>query len=162
VKLTKQELLKLSVSIMHIGLLLDLGGAAVFYLGGQLLRSEELASQSASESLTMLGYGLIAVSAAEIFTAVMLRKKWVHSDSPYFRTITKRAVFYRQFKLLFTVLFLITLTPAVYGFLYYILGGTETVFILLIVATMIGYMLIRVKPNDLEKSIGSLDLEDPD
>lgn len=161
-ELTRQELLKLSVSTMKIGLLIDLGGAAVFYIIGQLLRNEHVITSSSSDSLEVLGYGLIAVSVAEIFTAVVLRRKWVRSGSPYLRTIVKRTLLYRQLKLLFAVLFLIALTPALYGFLYFILGGTETVFVLLVVATMIGYMLIRVRPNDLERSIGSMDLENPE
>ncbi|MBU1320682.1 MAG: hypothetical protein KKG33_03055 [candidate division Zixibacteria bacterium] len=161
-QLTRQEILKLSVSVMYIGLLVDLGGAALFYLVGQFLRSQGIITLVPAESLDMLGYGLLAVSAAEIATIVVLKRRWISARSPQLRSIRKREVFYRQLKLMFATLFLVTLTPALYGFLYFVLGGTETLFILLIVATMIGYMLIRVRPNDLQKSIGSIELEDPE
>ncbi len=160
-KLTRQEILKLSVSLMHLGLLIDLVGAALFFLAGQLMRRWEVVGAVEAESLRMLGYTLLAVSALEIVMVFVLRRRWINSRSNQLRAIRDRQVLGRQLRLMFAMLYLVALTPALYGFLYYILGGSEGMFVMMLVATLIGYMVIRVRPDDIENAIGDFDFKDP-
>ncbi len=160
-KLTEQEILKLAVSVMYLGLFIDLIGAAVLFAAGQIIRKYELVTPVEPEGLTVLGYSLIAVGIIEILMVVILRRRWISSKSPQLRTIKKRDVFYRHLRILFVILFLITLTPSLYGFLYFILGGTEENFMILVAITLIGYMLTRMRPTSLEEAVGDVELEDP-
>jgi len=160
-KLTNQEILKLAVSIMYRGLYIDLIGAAFFFVVGQLVRSSGLVTPVQQEPLKLLGYSLLAVSAIEILMVVILRRKWITAGSPQLRLIRKRDAFYRHLKLLFVILFLVALTPSLYGFLFFILGGTEEIFMIMLAMTLVGYMLVRIRPDDLEKAVGECDLEDP-
>jgi hypothetical protein len=159
-KLTRQEILKTAVSIMYRGLLIDLVGAAVFFVAGHLVRRSEIIAPVEPEPLKLLGYGLIAVSAVEILMVVILKRKWLSKDSPQLRAIRRRRPFLRQIKLLFVILYLVALTPSLYGFLYFILGGAEELFVIMVAITLVGYMLTRARPNDLEKIVGEFDLED--
>ena|GEM_PF-2683688 len=160
-KLTKQEILKLAVSIMYRGLFIDLIGAALFFVVGQLVRRSELLTPVEPEPLVLLGYSLVAVSAIEIFMIVVLKKRWITRDSPSLRAIRNRDTFYRHLKLLFMILYIVALTPSLYGFLFFILGGSEDIFMIMLAITLVGYMLVRIRPDDLEKAIGDFDLEDP-
>jgi hypothetical protein len=160
-KLTRQEILKLSVALMHLGLLIDLVGAALFFLLGQLVRRWEIVGAVDAEPLRMLGYTLLAVSASEIVMVFILRRRWINSRSNQLRAIRDRQVLGRQLKLMFAMLYLVALTPALYGFLYYILGGSERMFVIMLVTTLLGYMVIRVRPDDIEDAIGDFDFEDP-
>jgi hypothetical protein len=160
-KLTKQEILKLAVSVMYLGLFIDLIGAAVLFVAGQIVRKYELVTPVEPEGLTVLGYSLIGVGIIEILMIVILKKRWISSKSPQLNAIKKRDAFYRHLRLLFIILFLIALTPALYGFLYFILGGTEENFMILLAITLIGYMLTRMRPNVLEEAVGDIELEDP-
>lgn len=160
-KLTKQEILKLAVAIMYRGLLIDLAGAIFFFVAGQLVRSSGLVTPVKPEPLNLLGYGLVAVSAVEILLIALLKRKWVTSGSPQLRMMKNRTVLYRQLKLLFVILYFVALTPSLYGFLYYILGGREEMFVIMLALTLVGYMLTRIRPDDLEKAVGDIELEDP-
>lgn len=161
-KLTRQEILKLAVSTMYIGLLIDLIGPGVFYVAGQLIRGSNIVSAVKQEPLQMLGYMLLFVSAAEIALVVVLRRRWINAKSPQLRLARQRPVFYRQLKIMFIILYLIALTPSVYGFLYFILGGKESFFVLMLVISLIGYMLIKMKPDAMEEALGDIELEDVD
>ncbi len=160
-KLTRQEILKLAVSIMYRGLCIDLIGAAFFFVVGQLVRSSELLTPVEPEALSLLGYSLVAVSAIEIFMVVILKKKWINKESPSLRLIKNRNAFYRHLRLLFMILYIVALTPSLYGFLFFILGGSEDIFMVMLAITLVGYMLVRIRLDDLEKAIGNFDLEDP-
>jgi hypothetical protein len=160
-KLTKQEILKLAVSIMYFGLFIDLIGAAVLFAAGQLVRRYELVTPVEPEGLAVLGYSLIAVGVIEILMVVILKKRWISDKSPQLRSIRKRDVFYKHLRILFVILYLIALTPSLYGFLYFILGGTEENFMILLAITLVGYMLTRMRPNNLEEALADIELEDP-
>jgi hypothetical protein len=162
VKLTKQEILKLSVAIMYLGLLINLAGGAVFYTLGRIVKRAEIVTPVEAGPLQTLGYALMAVSVMEVAIAVVLKRKWISSKSPQLSPIRKRVAFHRQVKILFAILFVLALSPSLYGFLFYILGGDERLFVLMVVCTLIGYMLIRVRPDSLEKAVGDLELEDVD
>jgi len=161
-KLTRQEILKLAVSTMYIGLLIDLIGPGVFYVAGQLIRGSNIVSAVEPEPLQMLGYMLLFVSAAEIALVVVLRRRWINAKSSQLRLARQRPVFYRQLKIMFIILYLIALTPSVYGFLYFILGGKESFFVLMLVISLIGYMLIKMKPDAMEETLRDIELEDVD
>lgn len=160
-KLTKQEILKLAVSVMYLGLFIDLIGAAVLFVSGQLVRKYELVTPVEPEGLTFLGYSLIAVGIIEVLMVVILKRRWISSKSSQLRTIKTRDVFYRHLRMLFIILYLIALTPSLYGFLYFILGGTEENFMILLAITLVGYMLTRMRPTSLEEAVGDIELEDP-
>lgn len=160
-QLTRQEILKLTVSLMNLGLMIDLVGAALLFVIGNLIRKLELIVPVDPGRLNLLIYSLIGVSVIELVLVVVLRKRWICAESPQLRAIKKREVLARHLKLLFSILYLVSLTPALYGFLYFILGGADEFFVILLAITMIGYMLIRVRPDDLEKALEKVDLEDP-
>lgn len=160
-KLTRQEIAKLAVSTMNLGLLIDLAGAALLFVIAQFLRNQGIVEAVRSEKLNYLGYGLLFVGAVEILLVFVLRRRWISPESEQFAAIKKRPTFYKHFKLSFVILYFIALTPSIYGFLFYLLGGQENLFVFMLVETLIGYMAIRIRPDGLEKAIGMYDLEDP-
>ncbi len=160
-KLTRQEIVKLAVSTMNLGLLIDLAGAALLFMIAQFLRSQGVVEPVTSDKLDYLGYGLLFVGAVEIVLVFVLRRRWISAESQQLAAIAKRSNFYKHFKLSFVILYFIALTPSIYGFLFYILGGRENLFVFMLVETLVGYMAIRIRPDALEKAIGNFDLEDP-
>ena len=160
-KLTRQEILKLSVSLMHLGLLIDLMGVALFFLAGQLLHRWGIIAVVEVESLRILGYALLVMTVSEVGMVFILRRKWINSKSTQLRSIHDRQLLVKQLKLMFTMLYLVALSPALYGFLYYILGGSENMFVLMLAGTLVGYMVIRVKPDDIANAVGDFEFEDP-
>ncbi len=160
-KLTRQEILKLAATIMYWGLLIDLVGAALLFVLGHQVRDTGLISRVPAENLRILGYSLIALSGLEIVVVVILKRRWVCKDSAPLATIRRRDVLARQLRLLFIILYLVAFTPSLYGFLYFILGGTEQLFVTMLAITLVGYMLTRIRPDSLEEVVGELDLEDP-
>jgi hypothetical protein len=153
--------MKLAVSLMNMGLMIDLVGAAILFALGHFIRHASGVDAIEPDSVQILGYTLLAASAAELVLVFVLRRRWVNGRSPQLRALTNRESLHRQLRIMFLILFLVALSPSVYGFLYFIMGGSESIFVLMLASTLLGYMLVRMRPDDLESALEDVDVEDP-
>jgi len=156
-KLTEQEYLRMSVSLMNLGLLIDLVGAGVLFVAGQFLRSQGVVQPVESSAIETLGYALLAVSICELIVLFRLKSRWMKPSGYTKEALRDRNKFHAQLKVVFSIMYLIALSPAIYGFLYYVLGGSESLFMIFLVLTLGGYMLTRVRPSHLERAFGEID-----
>jgi len=158
-RMTQQDFLRLSVSLMNLGLIIDLVGAGILFVAGQILRSQGIVEPVDSEAIGTLGYVLLAISAAELLVLLRLKSRYTKPSGYPLERRNDRGNFEGQLRVVFSIMYLIALSPAIYGFLYYMLGGTESLFVIFIVITLVGYMIARVKPRDLERAFGEIDFE---
>lgn len=159
-KPTNYEISKLSMKILYTGLLIDVLGAVLVFFGGMYLVDNVLQKVTASEGLHIFGMALIAVSVAELVVIFVLKRNFFKPENlkrANHRTFKKFAA---QINIYFLILFNVAFAPAIYGFLYYYLGGTQDLFVLMVCFTVIGYMLIRPKPSFIEKLVEPFEFDE--
>ncbi len=148
------------MKILYIGLGICVGGTVAFYLGGLVLDQYGFISEVPAEDLRVLGYALLAVSAIELGVAYLLKRKWFRSDNPMFAGAKSFQQLRGQLLTLYIILYVVALSPAVYGFLFYILGGQQDLFTLMCCLSLLGYMMIRPRPDFIHKIVEPFDFED--
>jgi len=162
VKPSKYESSGLAMKILYIGLGICVGGTVVLYFGGLILDQYGFISEVPAGDLQTLGYALLAVSAVELGVVFLLKRKWFRAENPMFAG----AKSYRQLKgqilTLYIILYFIALSPSIYGFLFYILGGNKDLFTLICCLTLLGYMMVRPRPDFIHKLVEPFDFPDLD
>jgi hypothetical protein len=61
--------------------------------------------------------------------------------------------------ILYIILYFLALSPAIYGFLFFMLGGVQDMFVLMACITLIGYLLIRPRPVFIEELLEPFDFD---
>ena len=156
-KPSESEITSLALKLLYIGLGIDVAGAVILFFGGISLADRGLRGDVEIESLQILGYVLLAVAVIELLVVVVLKKKWLYAGSD----ILSRAKSYKQLSsqlvVLHIILYFVALSPAIYGFLYYMLGGDQQQFVLMACLTLIGYMMVRPRPQKIADLINGHD-----
>ena len=101
---------------------------------------------------------LLVVSFTELGVVWILKKKWLTNflsfpASPMVQTgaqLTARNP-EKSAVSLAVVIYSLCLTPSVYGFVYFLLGGSLNWFILFIAITLLGFLLFKPKEEELKK-----------
>ena len=151
------DLDQIHTKLLYLGLLLDVLVPAVLFSLGLFLRSQGVGARSV-EGLDVLLWILLAVSAGETLAIYLLKKKILFAQNmPKARG---QNVFLEQMLLRSAlILFSLSLSPAIYGFIYFLLGGTVERFVLFIAITLLCFLLFKPKLEEM-KSIQN-GLSDP-
>jgi hypothetical protein len=160
VKPSNYEISKLTMKILYLGLLINVGGATLLFFLGLLLEQKGLAGSVPIEQLQTLGYVLLAVSLLELIVIFVLKRKWLISTNSMFTGARSLKKISSQIKILYITLYFVALGPAIYGFLFFMLGGSMDLFVLMICITLMGYMLIRPKMSFIEKIMEPFEFDD--
>jgi hypothetical protein len=95
-----------------------------------------------AETLRILFWALLAVGVSELGAAVYLKKILLKPDMPELREREASAAV--SFVLSrYVVLFAVALSPAIYGFVYYLMGGTFQHFVLFGLISLVIYRIVR-------------------
>ena len=155
----KPDLDQIHTKLLNLGLLLDVAFTAVLFCVGLFLRSQGVGEKPV-EGLDVLLWVLLAVSAGEILTIYLMKRKFLFSRNVLRskkENISVEQIFFRSGLILFSL----SLSPAIYGFIYLLLGGIKERFVIFIGITLLCFLLFKPKLEEM-KSIkdGLSDLSD--
>jgi hypothetical protein len=155
----KPDLDQIHTKLLSLGLLLDVFIPAVLFCVGLLLRNQGVGVKPV-EGLDILLWVLLAVSAGEVLAIYLIKKKIL-----FVRNILKvkkenipmEQIFFRSGLILFSL----SLSPAIYGFIYFLLGGIKERFVIFIGITLLCFVLFKPKLEEMKYMKGDLsDLSD--
>ena len=151
------DLDKLHTKLLYLGLVLNFFAPVVLFSLGLFLRSQGVGARSI-EGLDVLLWILLAVSAGEVLAIYLLKKKILFAQN--MPKAWRQNVFLEQMLLRSAlILFSLSLSPAIYGFIYFLLGGMVERFVLFIAITLLCFLLFKPKLEEM-KSIQN-GLSDP-
>jgi hypothetical protein len=139
---------QMHTKLLNLGLLLDVFVPAVLFSLGLFLRSQGIGARS-SEGLDILLWVLLAVSAGEVLAIYLIKKKILFAQNmpkAKERSVSLKQMFLRSALILFSL----GLSPAIYGFIYFLLGGTVERFVLFIAITLLCFLLFKPKLEEMK------------
>jgi len=148
---------RIHTKLLNLGLFLDVFAPAVLFSLALFLRSQGIGTRS-FEGLDILLWALLAVSAGEVLAIYLIKKKFLFAQSMLKakeQGISPEQMFLRPAMILFSL----SLSPAIYGFIYFLLGGMVERFVLFIAITLLCFLLFKPKLEEM-KSIKN-GLSDP-
>lgn len=130
-------------------------GIPVLLLASALLlrsRFEFLSVPIASEeNIKLMGYVLIAVTAADIGAAFLLKRRLLAPAVVRVKVPPQMDGLEQKFADLFTPIFLIAAAPALYGLIFYFLGGDVDTYVLISVFCPVGFMALRPREAEVDR-----------
>ena len=152
-KADRYEISRFAMRILYTGLLIDVGGAVALFLIGLYLESQGYIQVAEAGSVDILGYVLLGVSAVELLIIIVLKKRWLNPASLGQTTVSTFKMLKGRIMTLYLILFFVALSPAIYGFLFYLLSGLQDMFTLMACLTLLGYLMVRPRPEFIEKLV---------
>jgi hypothetical protein len=142
------DLDRIHTKLLNLGLLLNVFVPAILFALGIFLRSRGVGTKPV-EGLNMLLWVLLTMSAAEILTIYLFKKKILFAQKvPQSKkeNISAERIFFTSGLILFSL----SLSPAIYGFIYFLLGGTEERFVIFIGITLLCFLLFKPKLEEMK------------
>ncbi len=142
------DLDQLHTKLLYLGLALDFLVPVVLFSSGLLLRTQGVGARSI-RGLDILLWILLAVSAGEVPVIYLIKKKVLFvSNMPKHREeeILPEHTLLRSALILFSS----CLSPAIFGFIYFLLGGTVEKFVLFIAITLFCFLLFKPKSEEMK------------
>ena len=142
------DLDKLHTKLLYLGLVLNFFAPAVLLSLGLFLRSQGIGVRPI-EGLDLLLWILLAVSAGEVLAIHLLKKKILSArNMPKVKDqgTSAQRVLVRSALILFSL----SLSPAIYGLVYFLLGGTVERFVLFIAITLFCFLLFKPKLEEMK------------
>lgn len=151
------DLDRIHTKLLNLGLLLDVFIPAILFSLALFLRSQGVGVKPV-EGLNILLWVLLAVSAGEVLTIYLIKKKILFARN-ILKTKKESVPVEQIFLTSGLILFSLSLSPAIYGFIYFLLGGIKERFVLFIGITLLCFLLFKPKLEEM-KSIKN-NLSDP-
>ncbi len=143
--------------LIYLGLLLNIVLPLILLGLGYFFRSSAFVEQQ-NFDLRFVLVILLAVSFAELGVIWILKRKWLGNflqvpALPAVQTVIQPpARSPQKFAFSFAiVIYSLCLTPSIYGFVYFLLGGNLNWFVLFIAITFLGFLLFKPKEEELKK-----------
>ena len=161
---------KIYLRILYLGILMDIFAPIVVFFFAILLR-ERLIHLKSIKELNLLFYVLLIISLLEIAAIFIFRKRFWE---PFIQSKAGQGLTLAQNKSGLNpqcsidqnlisfgmVIYALCFSPALYGLVYYILGGTWEHFAIFIAITFLSFQLFKPKPEELEKLTRDLKIEE--
>jgi hypothetical protein len=148
------DLDQIHTQLLNLGLLLDVAFPAVLFSLGLFLRSQGVGARSFKE-LDILLWVLLAVSAGEVLVIYLIKKRILFSSNILKverADISKERILFKSGLILFSL----SLSPAIYGFIYFLLGGMKERFVIFIGITLLCFLLFKPKLEEMKSMKNSL------
>ena len=139
---------QLHTKLLNLGLLLDVFVPAILFALGLFLRSQGVGAKPL-EGLNILLWVLLAVSAGEVLAIYVIKKKILYARNiPKVEKtgMSKERIFFTSGLILFSL----SLSPAIYGFIYFLLGGMKERFVIFIGITLLCFLLFKPKLEEMK------------
>jgi hypothetical protein len=156
-----ESLEKIHAKILKLGLAIDIFLPLVIFFLAVYFRDRLIHFQT-MKNFDLFFYVLLAVSLSEVvaifiikrqFSARLAQKKLGQGSSPAQEVpdVDTRQPVDRNLLSFATVIFSLCISPAIYGLVYYLLGGTWERFALFVAITFLFFQLFKPKMDELEK-----------
>lgn len=142
------DLDRIHTKLLNLGLLLNIFVPAILFALGLFLRSQGVGEKPV-KGLNMLLWVLLAISAAEILTIYLFKKKILFAQ----KVLQSKKENISAERIFFTsglILFSLSLSPAIYGFIYFLLGGIKERFVIFIGITLLCFLLFKPKLEEMK------------
>ena len=142
---------RLHSRLLHLGLIMSVVVPMILLALGVFLKSRGI-SINTGASLKFYFFGLIIVAAGDIPIIYLVKRssltgrKTFHESHP--QVSAERLLF--QWCIL---IFSISLSPSIYGMVYYLLGGAFDRFVLFTAITLLCFMLFKPKDKEIRSFI---------
>ncbi|MFQ6033072.1 MAG: hypothetical protein ACE5K2_09150 [Candidatus Zixiibacteriota bacterium] len=139
---------QLHTKLLYLGLVLDFFVPAVLFSLGLFLRSQGVGTKPL-DGLDILLWVLLAVSVVEVLAIYLIKKKISPAQNmprDKEQSILLKQMFLRSGLILFSL----SLSPTVYGFIYFLLGGMVERFVLFIAITLLCFLLFKPKLEEMK------------
>jgi hypothetical protein len=127
---------------VYLGLLLNVFIPAILVISGLFLRSKGVGANPI-KALDLLLIILLLVSGTEVFFVFFFRSRFFSSGNRLKEKATMRTGTEDDFMRYSLILFSLCLSPTIYGFVYYLLGGTLKWFIIFALVTFICFRFFK-------------------
>lgn len=148
----RSDLESIYFKVIYWGLLLNVFLPAIFVILGLYLRSKGV-GMNPIKGLDFLFMILLLVSATEIFFVFFFRKKFFLSANQLDDKAKVKTGTEEDFIRYSLVLFSLCLSPTIYGFVYYLLGGTLEWFVIFACITLICFRFFKPSLEQMEKFV---------
>lgn len=148
------DLDQIHTKLLYLGLLLDVFVPAVLFSLGLFLRSHGVGAKPL-EGLDVVLWVLLAVSGGEVLAIYLIKKKILFAQNmpkAKEQSVSPKRMFLRSALILFSL----SLSPAIYGFIYFLLGGMVERFVLFIAITLLCFLLFKPKLEEMKSVKNSL------
>jgi hypothetical protein len=159
VKVSEHEISRLALRMLYIGLGIDVAGAIILFAVGLILENQGLINTQSGSNIDILGYVLLGLSAAELLVIVVLKRRLLNPANPVLSQAKKFRELTGRIMTFYVILYFVALSPAVYGFLFYILSGLQDMFTLMACLTLIGYLMVRPRPEFIARLVEPFDFD---
>lgn len=116
----------------------------------------------AGEVSSWLGYVFLAVGVADIAAAMLLKKRLVTPEAIAVKVTPVPKLFAKQLAAAYVPVLALCAAPALYGLIFYFLGGDQETFVLIAVLCPAGYMVIKPREEEVERIARKLFTVEPD
>jgi len=158
-KVPEHEISRFALRMLYIGLIIDVVGAIILYVAGLFLENAGKIGVESGTNVDIFGYVLIGISAIELLVIVVLKRKLLNPSNPVLSQSKKPGELFGRITTFYVILYFVALSPAIYGFLFYILSGLQDMFMLLACLTLIGYLMVRPRPEFIEHLLETFDFD---
>jgi hypothetical protein len=137
--------------LFNLGLLLNVLAPAVLIFVGAFLRASGV-SISPGPNLRIFFWVLIAVALSEIPAIYIVKKNFLAGSRVYQkggRNLTAEQALIRSGVIVFSL----ALTPAIYGFVFYLLGGSLERFVLFAAITLFCFLVFKPKQEEISSFV---------
>lgn len=153
------DLDRIHTKLLNLGLLLNVFVPAILFSLGLFLRSKGGGAKP-FEGLDILLWILLAVSAGEVLAIYLIKKRILFAQNNS-RVEKENTSAERIFFTSGLILFSLSLSPAIYGFVYFLLGGMKERFVIFIGITLLCFLLFKPKLEEMKSGKEGLsDLSD--
>jgi hypothetical protein len=159
VKVPEHEISRLALRILYIGLAIDVAGAIVLFVVGLVLENRGLISVQSGSNIDILGYALLGISVLELLVIVVLKRKLLNPSNPALGQAKRYKYLVGRIMTFYIILYFVALSPAIYGFMFYMLSGLQDMFTLMACLTLIGYLMVRPRPDFIARLVEPFDFD---
>ena len=135
--------------VIYLGLFLNLFIPVAIIFLALFLRSKGVGEHPVS-SLNFLLVVLLAISAGEILTIYLFKKK-LSKESAFLQGTVLAEEWQNSFFRFHIIIFFLALSPTLYGFIYFILGGELNWFIIFAGMTLLCFRLFKPNLDDIKE-----------
>lgn len=150
----KVDLDRIHTKLLNLGLLLDVFVPVVLLFLGIFLRSQGVMIKSFKD-LDILLWGLLAVSGGDVLAIYWIKKKILYARKV--QKMGEQSVPLERMQLRSgLIVFSLGLSPAIYGLVYFLLGGTKEKFVLFLAIPLLCFLLFKPKLEEMKSLNNSL------
>jgi len=143
--------------VARLGVQICVGLPVLLFIAAVLLRSNlEFLSRPLSENLEVLSYAFIGVAVVDIAAAFILKKRQLAPEVLRQRFDLHPSALARQLSTAYIPIFAVAAAPALYGLIFYLIGGDLDTYVLLSIFCPAGFMLLKPKADEVEELADTL------